>query len=155
MTRLNDIARLASELATFATMLPSQLQKEWRLHFGEEAPDVPPSLLARGLAYKVQADCLGGLSPAGQRMLDKMSLADGQLPEPAIKLKPGSRLIREWQGRLYTVSVNEHDFVLDGRSYGPLSEVARDITGTRWSGPRFFGIKRRPPPPKREASAHG
>lgn len=155
MMNSEDNLQFSCAIDALAAMPPAQLEKEWSLTFGEMAPDVPPSLLARSLAFKMQADRYGDLPPAGQRMLDKMVSADVGSIEPDIELKPGSRLIREWQGKLYTVSVTDQDFVLDGRSYGSLSEVARDITGTRWSGPRFFGLKRRPPPPNTKASAHG
>lgn len=155
MTKSEDVLQIACAIDALVAMSPAQLEREWQLAFGEGTPDVPPSLLARGLAYKMQADRQGDLSPAGQRMLDRMLLTDAAQTEPDIQLKPGSRLIREWQGKLYTVSVTEQDFVLDGRSYGSLSEVARNITGARWSGPRFFGLKRRPPPPNTKVSARG
>lgn len=152
---LQDRVRLDIELAALARMSSSELQKAWRARFMEEAPDVPASMLARGIAFDLQVNHYGDLPVPGQRMLDRLVSSDQPLPEPDIQIKSGSRLLREWQGKLYTVFVNDNDFVLDGRSYGSLSEIAREITGTRWSGPRFFGIKRRPPPPRRGARVNG
>jgi Protein of unknown function (DUF2924) len=65
--------------------------------------------------------------------------ADG----PAIRPKAGTRIVREWQGRLHEVSVLENGFEYGGRTYRSLSEIAREITGTRWSGPAFFGMRKR------------
>lgn len=147
--------KLDQDLAALATMSPAQLREEWLCTFNEEAPDMPPSLLCRVLAYRTQEQSLGGLPAQAQRMLD--IIADGvtPLPEPEIRLKPGSRLLREWNGKLHTVMVDEDGFSFNGQRFASLSHVAREITGAHWSGPRFFGLKRRPPPPSRGAAVHG
>ncbi|ATE65517.1 DUF2924 domain-containing protein [Rhizorhabdus dicambivorans] len=147
--------KLDQRLAALATMSPAQLREEWLSTFDEEAPDVPPSLLCRVLAYRLQEESLGGLSVQAQRML--VIVADGvtPLPEPEIRLKPGSRLLREWNGKLHTVMVDEDGFDFNGQRFASLSHVAREITGAHWSGPRFFGLKRRQPPPSRGAAARG
>jgi len=70
--------------------------------------------------------------------------------------KPGTRLLREWNGKLHAVLVDDDGFLFDDRRFASLSHIAREITGAHWSGPRFFGLKsRRPLPPSRGVQAHG
>jgi hypothetical protein len=69
-----------------------------------------------------------------------------------LSLKAGTRLVRDWNGRTLNVLVCDEGFELDGRHYGSLTQIAHDVTGTRWSGPRFFGLKKRKAPPARRAS---
>lgn len=94
---------------------------------------------------------MGKLPAAQARFLG----GDAPLPEASIQLKLGTRLVREWNGRMHSVLVSEDGFELDGKLYPTLSAVARRITGAHWSGPRFFGLKRRPPPPCKEGRADG
>jgi hypothetical protein len=143
------------ELAALATMSPAQLRDEWVATFTEQAPDLPVSMLRRVLAYKLQETILGGLPAHAQRMLDMIAADGTDLPDPPIQLKPGSRLLREWNGKLHTVMVEEDGFRFGGRRFASLSHVAREITGAHWSGPRFFGLKQRPAPPTRGVSGHG
>lgn len=150
---MND--KLDQGLTALATMSPAQLREEWLSTFSGEVPDVPPSLLCRILAYRLQETCLGGLPVQAQRMLDIVAEGVTPLPQPEIRLKPGSRLLREWNGKLHTVMVDEGGFSFNGQRFASLSQIAREITGAHWSGPRFFGLKRRPPPPSRGAAAHG
>jgi hypothetical protein len=96
--------------------------------------------LRRFLAFEVQAQQFGGLSKS---FIDKLGRADAEKPEsrsPA--LRPGGRLIREWNGITHAVDVVEGGFVWDGQRHSSLSAIARAITGARWSGPRFFGLKK-------------
>lgn len=147
--------KLDQALAALATMSSAQLRGEWHSVFNEEAPDVPPSMLCRIIAYRLQEKQLGGLPAQAQRMLDIVADGVAPLPEPEISLKPGSRLLREWNGKLHTVMVDEEGFSFNGDRFASLSQIAREITGAHWSGPRFFGLKRRPPPPSRGGAAHG
>ena len=149
------MGRLDTELAALATMSSAQLREGWLSTFNEEAPDLPPSLLRRVIAYRLQEEHLGGLPVQAQRMLDIVAGGVTPLPDPEIRLKPGSRLLREWNGKLHTVMVDEDGFNFNGCRFASLSQVAREITGARWSGPRFFGLKRRPPPPSQGVSTHG
>jgi hypothetical protein len=123
------------------------LRAEWqRLH--RMAPPAALSLdfLRRDIAYRQQADQQGGLSTALRRRLAALAGADaGPLPQlrtPTLRIKPGSTLVREWNGRTYTVLVLDKGFELAGQRFASLSEVARHITGAHWSGPRFFGLRR-------------
>lgn len=123
--------------------------------FGEKAPDFPPSMMRRVIAYRLQEQAVGGLSTSALKMLEIVADGVTPLPDPPIRLKPGSRLLREWNGKLHTVTVDEDGFSFDGRRFASLSHVAKEITGAHWSGPRFFGIKRRPPPPRQGGQANG
>jgi hypothetical protein len=90
----------------------------------------------------------GALPASGAQMLDALARdPSAKITDPAIRLKTGTRLLREWNGKVHVVLVTEDGFLLEGRRHASLSEVARSVTGARWSGPRFFGLKRRPPPP--------
>ena len=100
--------------------------------------------MRRALAYRMQEQALGGLDRAMRRRLDKAAadLAAGRpLTSPAPKIKPGTRLLREWQGVVHEVIVLERGVEYRDRTWPSLSAVASEITGTRWSGPRFFGLK--------------
>jgi hypothetical protein len=98
------------------------------------------ALLARLLAYDLQAARRGGLTQRVRARLAKIRAGDA--PQPSTpKLKPGARLVREWNGISHTVDVTETGFVYRGESWRSLTAIAKAITGTRWSGPRFFGLK--------------
>jgi len=103
---------------------------------------VPPRLraetLRRLLAYEVQARTLGRLTAQERRTL--RAVATGKAGRDAGVASPGTHLVRDWNGRTYRVEVTEAGYVLDGTIYASLSAVAKRITGTAWSGPRFFGL---------------
>lgn len=118
----------------------------WQRCFGSLPPKgIGQQLLSLGIAYHEQCRRHGGLKPATRKRLE--ALATGK-PVPSSKgqgrakgnLTPGARLVRDWRGDTHIVSVMEEGFLYDGKTYGSLSEIARTITGARWSGPRFFGI---------------
>ncbi|MCE8524010.1 DUF2924 domain-containing protein [Ruegeria pomeroyi] len=96
--------------------------------------------LRRYLAFEVQAKERGGLPKGFAANLAKAARDDPSRASPAVK--PGGRLIREWNGATHVVDVIEGGFVWNGQRYASLSPIARAITGARWSGPRFFGLKR-------------
>ncbi|WP_370715510.1 DUF2924 domain-containing protein [Sphingomonas sp. IW22] len=136
-----------------AVLSPAELRSEWQAMMGEAPPDLPPSLLRRALAYRVQEEVHGGVPAPVQRMLDLLSRDPAAQPvEPEVKLKPGTRLLREWNGRLHTIQVVEDGLIFENRRYRSLSQVARQITGAQWSGPRFFGLRRPVHPPRRTAT---
>ena len=118
----------------------------WQELLGEPAPAyIRKELLLRILAYRIQEQAFGGLNPATERrlrQLARMFEKDPNATLPNVRpAKPGTRLIRQWQGRTYKVTVREEDFEYEGKRYRSLSEIARLITGTRWSGPLFFGLR--------------
>ena len=123
----------------------SELRRTWRKIWGVAPPRrLRRDLLLLGLAWRLQAQAEGGLRSATERRL--LKLADkrdhpGVVPAPPIRLKPGTRLLREWRGEAHEVEVLPQGFGWRGARYASLSEIAREITGARWSGPRFFGLR--------------
>ncbi|WP_136439370.1 DUF2924 domain-containing protein [Pacificoceanicola onchidii] len=110
----------------------------WRDAFGRPPPKhLSPQFMKRVLIWDLQNKELGGLSIGTERRLKE--IASGKTP-PA-KAKPGSHLVREWNGRTYQVEVVDGGYLMDGRIWRSLSAIARHITGARWSGPRFFGVQ--------------
>jgi hypothetical protein len=116
------------------------LQQRWREIFKTAPPAMfTPDLLARGIAHRLQERALGRLEPALARQLQSGGQARaGARP----KLRTGNRLVRRWRGCTYVVDVTDEGFRYREATYGSLSEIAALITGTRWSGPRFFGLPR-------------
>src|SRR5262249_44620087 len=122
------------------------LRQQWRtLYKTEASPHLSRELLLRAVAYRMQELALGGLRPERQRQLRQFAQ---QLKEsgatrirPRPELQPGTRLVREWQGRTYEVLVHNDGFSWQGAHYNSLSAVTRTITGTARSGPLFFGLK--------------
>ena len=128
------------EIAALDALSTPELRLRWSALTGTPVPRVSPALLRMALAWELQARAHGGLSRETTRTLD-------QLARGVTRTQPqsaGMRLVREWQGRVHVVTVSEDQVIRwDGREWGSLSEVARAITGTRWSGPAFFGLKKR------------
>jgi hypothetical protein len=149
------MAKIEDQLSRLATLSPADLRAEWQAVSNENAPDLPPSLLRRALAHRLQEQAHGGLPAAVQRMLALLSADPAAKPlEPEIRLKPGTRLLREWNGKLHAVQVTADGLMFEERRFSSLSHIAREITGAHWSGPRFFGLKKPVHPPRR-VSANG
>jgi hypothetical protein len=132
---------LEEELAALAaTMSPAQLREKWTELTGKPLPRVSPKLLRLTLAWELQAKVHGGLSRRTSQKLAQLAAAK----TTTCDAKPGMRLVREWNGKLHIVTIGEDGLVRwNEREWQSLSEVARAITGTRWSGPAFFGLKTR------------
>ena len=138
------MAGLPDDLSALATMSPVQLRAEWRRVYRAAPPPLTPDLLARGIAYRLQEKVYGGVPPKivrSIRRLAEQALRNAADPVARIQVKPGTRLIRSWQGTTYSVLVTDDGFMLGERTFGSLSHVAKTITGAHWSGPRFFGVK--------------
>jgi Protein of unknown function (DUF2924) len=123
-----------------------ELREEWcRLYKADASRHLSRELLIRAVAYRMQEVALGGLRPERQRQLRQIAMELKQTGTAAIRLrpqlKPGTRLMREWQGRTYEVVVLDDGFSWHGTHCRSLSAIARKITGTAWSGPLFFGLK--------------
>lgn len=120
------------------------LRREWRRLYKSEPPKLSQDLLVLGIAYRRQEMEHGGLGKATLRKLQTLAQTlrtTGQVgPSPNLALKPGARLIRQWHGRPHTVTVTENGFEYGGTSYSSLTQIAKEITGSHWSGPRFFGL---------------
>lgn len=126
----------------------TELRRDWLLAFGIQPPrDLGRELLSRALSWKEQERSIGGLKSGTIRHLRRLARQldrSGKLDlERHVMLKAGTRLVREWNGRTIHVAVEDDCFVYQGQKYSSLSHVARAITGTRWSGPRFFGLRQR------------
>ena len=130
------------------------LREGWRNRFGGKPPDIRSTELLRYMfAWKLQAKRHGGLSTRTKqrlrRLADSFRQNPNYTPASAPSIKTGTVLTRDWQGTRHTVSVLPKGFEYCGKRYKSLSEVARTITGTRWSGPLFFGLRK--PAPGRTA----
>ncbi len=151
--------KLGQKIQALSLMRPAELRSEWRDTFRQVAPDISPDLMGRAIAYRLQERQHGGLPPSVTRdiaRLTRVLVRTGTLEAAGdINLKPGTRLVRDWNGRTLNVLVCNEGFELDGRQYSSLTQIAHDVTGARWSGPRFFGLKKRKAPPIKRASANG
>ena len=140
---------IAKALARFSELTIFELRGEWRrLHRMPPPMRLSRDLLVRGITYKLQERAYGGLSLTTARKLEQAgadSLSRGTAkPAPPISLRPGTRLVREWRGVTHMVLIHADGIEWRGQRYRSLSVVARKITGARWSGPRFFGLRQRP-----------
>ena len=137
-------AKLKDELAALATMSPAQLKERWGEIGPSASPNLPSALLRRLLAQRLQERRLGSLPAAVVRELDRTGRSDAQRPlRQATPLTPGARLVREWNGQTIAVEVRSDGFWWKDRLWRSLSEIAGEVTGTHWSGPRFFGLNGR------------
>ena len=131
---------LHTHLAALTTMSSAQLKDHWRALTQSPVPKISPSMLRLALAWELQARVHGGLSRDTQRKLDQF--AAGKTRTRAVA--PGMRLVREWGGKAHIVVIADDGSIQwNDRQWRSLSEVAKAITGTHWSGPAFFGLKRR------------
>ena len=135
-----------AELDRLAVMPIAQLRVRYREVFRTDPPKAfGPDLLRRSIAHRIQEKAYGGLSRSAQRLLDQMMKVNAAKPNGKIvlprRIKPGSVLVREWKGKSQRVMVLADGFAYDGETYTNLSEIAVLITGTRWNGPRFFGLR--------------
>jgi hypothetical protein len=149
---LPDRKSLDIEIARLRDLDVGELRARWHNVFRRKPPPhLPRHLLFRVLAYRLQADHLGDLDGESQRLLDR-SVSPEDAGQRAVDLgrrnadvRPGTVLGREWNGRMQHVAVLADGFAWNGKTYPSLSKVALAITGTRWSGPKFFGLRDKPP----------
>jgi Protein of unknown function (DUF2924) len=136
---------IEQDLAKLPLAPIQQLRLRWRTVFRDEPPAAfGPDLLRRSIAQRMQEQHYGGLTPSARRQLDQIVKAkrtpSGRILLPK-RIKPGAVLVRTWNDKSHRVMVLDDGFAYEGRSYASLSEIAREITGTRWNGPRFFGLR--------------
>jgi hypothetical protein len=142
-----DLEKLALEIMRLSALDVSALRLRWAALFGAEpSPNFGRALLIRAIAYRLQEKASPGLKPATRRLLDRIADntskdAPRSIPQP--RATAGTVLIRQWRGVSHRVTALDTNVVYQGKPYKSLSEVARAITGTRWSGPLFFGLKGR------------
>ena len=142
---------LSQEIARLSDLPIGDLRARWRTVFRRAPPPtLSRNLLFRTLAYRLQADRFGDLDAETRRVLDSVKL-DGPgdtlkgvmagFRRPDWRLQPGTVLSREWKGQMHRVTITADGYGWEGKTYKSLSQIACAITGTRWSGPRFFGFR--------------
>lgn len=136
-----------AEIAALEILDTKALQARWALVYGRFPPKrIRRDLLRRAIAYRIQEEAFGGLRAVTvrrlKRLADKLATLDEEIGREAARpaLRPGVRLMREWNGETHVVDVVADGFLWRGSKYASLSAIARAITGSRWSGPRFFGL---------------
>jgi hypothetical protein len=137
----------ANALSALAGMTALDLRAAWRRLYRAHPPKrLSRDLLELAVAWKLQERALGGLPVTGKRQLAELAQtmeAKSDLTRARkVSLKPGARLLRTWDGKTHEVLVVEDGFLWRGETWCSLSVIAREMTGTRWSGPRFFGLTR-------------
>ena len=140
------MSELDRKLAELPLMSPAQLRALWRECWRRPAPEIGPDLLRRGIAWKIQSRVHGDLPNGIGKIMDVAAarLRRGEaLVGRASSLRAGSRLVREWGGKTHHVIVLDDGFEHEGRRYSSLTQIAAAITGVHWSGPVFFGVKKR------------
>ena len=146
-----DRKALDVEIARLRDLDVGELRARWHTVFRRKpTPHLPRHLLFRVLAYRLQADQLGDLDNESQRLLDR-SVSPEEAGQRAVDMgrrtvdvRPGTVLGREWNGQMQRVAVLADGFAWNGKTYPSLSKVAFAITGTRWNGPKFFGLRDKP-----------
>jgi hypothetical protein len=143
MTSVDD------ELAALTKMSGHALRIEWRrLYRSEPPPRLGRDLMVLAIAFKIQERAHGGLAQATRRRLRSLEqelASSNGTANAALSLKPGARIVRQWRGRVHAVVVLEEGFDYEGERFRSLTQIARLITGVKWSGPRFFGLIRAAP----------
>jgi len=138
---------VTERLAALPRLSKAELRAMWKDLVGTKTPDgLRRGPMIRILAYAMQEQAFGGLSERTRNRLHELATGfSGKAANslPTARIKPGTRLVREWQQQKHVVNVEERSFEYRGTHYDSLSQIARLITGTRWSGPLFFGVKSR------------
>jgi hypothetical protein len=138
--QVTDPAAIEAEIERLRSCAPDALRRRWRVMFGRTPPAaLSKDLLARLIACRMQESAFGGLDRESLRFLDGLARQAGPRPR---QLKVGTVLVRDYHGQRHTVTVGPDGFDWQGTTYSSLSAIACAITGTAWSGPRFFGLLR-------------
>ena len=140
-----DPEAFAAEIVGLSKLDIDELRERWKAMYGK-APsrEIGRSFLTRAIFYRLQERAYGGLKPSTRRLLARAAeeTASGSSNRPQTRMaQSGTILIREWQGTAHRVTMLDDGVSFKGKRYRSLSEVAREITGSRWSGPRFFGLR--------------
>jgi hypothetical protein len=139
--RFVDPAAVAAEIERVRSLSGEALRRRWQSAFGRSpAEHLTPDLLRRMIAARIQEEAFGTLDRATLKFLDGLARRDGSRTAER-NLKIGTVLVRDYQGRRHTVTIEPEGYVWEGKPYSSLSAIARAITGTAWSGPRFFALK--------------
>jgi Protein of unknown function (DUF2924) len=150
--RLVDTASVEAEIARVRTLSGPALRRRWQAVFGRPHPQhLTADLLRRMIANRIQEEAFGTLDRATLKLLDGLARRD-RSRRAERNLKIGTVLVRDYQGRRHTVTVEPEGYVWEAQPYASLSAIARAITGTAWSGPRFFALKSDAEQPNRHPS---
>jgi hypothetical protein len=147
---------ITKHLASLPHLSKPVLCDLWRQLFKRDPPpEIRKDLMLRVIAHRLQEQEFGGLSDAGCRRLRQLAATFEADPNAVVSnrppIKPGTRLVRQWKEQVHVVEVETEGYEYRGARYENLSEIARLITGTRWSGPAFFGLKAKPSNASQEA----
>lgn len=138
-------AVVEAELDRLRVMPIIELRALWRATFKADPPKAfGPDLLRRSIAQKIQENAYGGLDPATSRLLNRLIAQHAKTPGKIVlprRIKPGAILVRQWKDMSHRVTVLQDGFSYGSKTYESLSEIARLITGSRWNGPKFFGLR--------------
>ncbi len=141
--RASKESEVARKIADLAELDRENLIARWRAAYGAPPPrKLSRALMEKALAYEIQCSAFGGLSGAAKRALRAAAASKDGSTGPR-SLNPGARLVREWNGVVHEVDVSGDGYVWQDQRYRSLTAIARAITGTKWSGPRFFGLSGR------------
>ncbi|MBF0590326.1 MAG: DUF2924 domain-containing protein [Magnetococcales bacterium] len=149
-------ASVLQRVASLNRMAMPDLKKMWKELFGSAAPNYDKRFMIKRLAYRIQELAYGGLSKTAEQRLragqiERKTNTPKRVRQSAYKPAPGTQLIREWQGVDYCTTALENGFEFQGQHFRSLSAVARAITGTRWNGLAFFGVKKAGQPNEKQA----
>ncbi|MCI5049508.1 MAG: DUF2924 domain-containing protein [Rickettsiales bacterium] len=142
MTKTKKLELVQQRLAELESMDATALKAEWHRYFKQPPLRKRREYLISNIAYKIQEKAYCGLSRTVINKLERMAFGDQQASQPKYKLTPGTQLVREWNGKRYHVTVTADGFEYDGRAYRSLTKIATEITGARWSGLLFFGLRK-------------
>jgi Protein of unknown function (DUF2924) len=141
LQRFVDPAAIAAEIERVRSLSGPVLRRRWQAVFGRSVGEhLTPDLLRRMIANRIQEEAFGTLDRATLKLLDGLARRGNSRPDER-NLKIGTVLVRDYRGRRHTVTVERDGYVWEGEPYSSLSAIARAITGTAWSGPRFFALK--------------
>ncbi|MBX3521641.1 MAG: DUF2924 domain-containing protein [Xanthobacteraceae bacterium] len=132
--------KIGAQIDEIRSLNKSALQLRWQEMFKKDAPDaLTKDLLARMIAYRIQEDAFGGLDRKTEKLLE--SYVNGKPISEQRYLKSGTVLVREYQGVRHTVTIADGSYIWNDKKYPSLSIIAKEITGTSWNGPKFFGLR--------------
>ena len=145
--KVDDNTQVLARLAALKEMTVVELKAQWQALIGTPAPNNSRPFLEQRIAYRIQELTWGGLAKPAARLLDALAdEVEGKKARQSVISDPrnpviGTRLVREWDGAEHVITVLKDGFDWQGRRYKSLSSIAREITGTRWNGYRFFGLR--------------
>lgn len=134
--------KIKQQLIELEAMDIKQLQQLWWEYFKQPPQRLRREYLIAEIGYKIQQKAYGGLSKTIKNKLERLAFEEQKTSQPKFKLSAGTKLVREWSGKQHIVVVLEEGFEYQQQKYKSLSKIASEITGAKWSGPLFFGLKK-------------